>query len=103
MTDRWQQDRKAIRAIFLSRDTFVKRGELARHGGRAAMASPPRYSALILAANRDSLRATVLRCITPLLMARCNSGCASWKADWAAFLSPVSIAVSTFLTKVPTR
>src|SRR5437588_756186 len=55
------------------------------------------------AASRDNLRATVFRCITPFVVARCSSGWASCKADCAAFLSPVSIAVSTFLTKVRTR
>src|ERR1051326_5295335 len=60
-------------------------------------------SALIRAARRDSLRATVFLCITPFVVARCSSGCATLKADCAAVLSPVSIALSTFLTKVRTR
>jgi hypothetical protein len=55
------------------------------------------------AANRESLRATVFLCITPLVIARCSSGCASWYADCAADLSPEAIAVSTFLTNVRTR
>jgi hypothetical protein len=60
-------------------------------------------SALMRVASRDSLRDTVFLCITPLVIARCNSGRASWRADWAAPLSPPAIAVSTFLTKVRTR
>jgi hypothetical protein len=36
MTDRWQQDRNAIRAIFLSRDTFAKGEEIANSGDRIA-------------------------------------------------------------------
>jgi hypothetical protein len=60
-------------------------------------------SALMRAANRDSLRETVFLCSTPLVIARCSSGCASRKADCAAVLSPVEIAVSTFLTKLRTR
>src|SRR5438105_968203 len=55
------------------------------------------------AARRDSLRATVLLCITPFVVARCSSGCATLKADCATALSPVSIALSTFLTNVRTR
>src|SRR5437868_15003083 len=55
------------------------------------------------AARRDSLRATVFLCITPFVVARCNSGCAALKADCATVLSPVSIALSTFLTNVRTR
>src|SRR5947199_3770006 len=55
------------------------------------------------AARRDSLRATVFLCITPFVVARCSSGCATLKADCAVALSPVSIALSTFLTNVRTR
>jgi len=36
MTDRWQQDRNAIRAIFLSRDTFAKDEAIASCGDRIA-------------------------------------------------------------------
>src|SRR5207248_4569458 len=60
-------------------------------------------SALMRAARRDSLRATVFLCITPFVVARCSSGCATLKADCAVALSPVSIALSTFLTNVRTR
>lgn len=60
-------------------------------------------SALILAASRDSLRETVFLWSTPLVIARCSSGCANRRADCAVALSPVEIAVSTFLTKVRTR
>jgi hypothetical protein len=60
-------------------------------------------SALILAASRDNLRETVFLWSTPLVIARCSSGCANRKADCAVALSPVEIAVSTFLTKVRTR
>ena len=46
---------------------------------------PPRHcvgrdlgqSALMRAASRDSLRETVFLCSTPLVIARCSSGCAS--------------------------
>src|SRR5580704_15675486 len=55
------------------------------------------------AARRDNFRATVFRCSTPLVVARCNSGCARLKADCAAALSPVASALSTFLTNVRTR
>src|ERR1700732_3228132 len=60
-------------------------------------------SALIRVARRDSFRATVFRWSTRLVIARCSSGWASWNADLAASLSPLAIAVSTFLTKVRTR
>ena len=52
---------------------------------------------------RDTFREPVFLCSTPLVVARCNSGWASRKADCASSLSPVAIAVSTFLTKVRTR
>jgi hypothetical protein len=55
------------------------------------------------AASRDNFRETVFLWSTPLVIARCSSGCASRNADCAAVLSPVAIAVSTFLTKVRTR
>jgi hypothetical protein len=58
--------------------------------------------ALIRLARRDNFRATVFLCNTPLVVARCNSGCASWSADRAVSWSPSAIAISTFLTKVRT-
>jgi hypothetical protein len=61
------------------------------------------HRALMRAARRDSLRETVFLWSTPFVMARCSSGCARRKADCAACLSPLEIAVSTFLTKVRTR
>jgi len=60
-------------------------------------------SALIRAERRDSLRATVLAWMTPLPDARCSSGCAARSAAEADDLSPLAIAVSTFLTKVRMR
>jgi hypothetical protein len=60
-------------------------------------------NALIRADNRDSLRPTVLAWITPLPDARCISGWAARSASAAAGLSPLAIAVSTFLTKVRIR
>jgi hypothetical protein len=60
-------------------------------------------SALIRAASRDNLRETVFLWSTPLVIARCSSGCASRRADSAVALSPVAIAVSTLFTKVRTR
>ena len=45
---------------------------------RGIYAGPVRgQSALTRAASRDNLRATVFLCITPLVIARCSSGCAS--------------------------
>ena len=70
---------------------------------RASTMRFTRQSALIRAARRDSLRETVFLWRTPLVLARCSSGCASWNAVRAASLSPVAIAVSTFLTNVRTR
>jgi hypothetical protein len=60
-------------------------------------------SALIRAVKRDSLRPTVFAWITPLPDARCISGWAARSASAAADLSPLAIAVSTFLTKVRIR
>jgi hypothetical protein len=60
-------------------------------------------SVLIRADRRASLRATVLAWITPFPDARCISGCAARRASPAADLSPLAIAVSTFLTKVRMR
>jgi hypothetical protein len=60
-------------------------------------------SALIRVASRDNLRETVFLWSTPLVIARCSSGCASRRADAAVALSPVAIAASTFFTKVRTR
>src|SRR5277367_2252451 len=60
-------------------------------------------SALMRADSRDSLRAIVLACTTPLLAARCISGCASRSAACAAALSPPAMVVSTFLMKVRMR
>src|SRR5208283_3284539 len=70
-------------------------------------AVPPRRqvpaNALMRADSRDSLRDTVLACTTPLLAARCISGCAWRSASCAAALSPPAIVVSTFLMKVRMR
>src|SRR6266566_389932 len=77
----------------------LARGDSMPHISRSGGAQ----SALMRAARRDSLRATVFLCSTPLVVARCNSGWATRKADCASSLSPVAIAVSTFLTKVRTR
>jgi hypothetical protein len=60
-------------------------------------------SALMRADSRESLRAAVLRWITPLEAARCISGCAARNASAAAARSPPAIAASTFLTNVRTR
>lgn len=49
---------------------------------------------------RDSRRETVLRWVTPLIDARCISGCATLNASAATALSPPAIAVSTFFMKV---
>ena len=59
--------------------------------------------ALMRAARRDNLRDTVFLWRTPLVIARCSSGCAKRRAEVAVSLSPVAIAASTFLTKVRTR
>jgi hypothetical protein len=59
--------------------------------------------ALIRADNRESLRAIVLACTTPLPAARCSSGCAVRNASTATALSPLAIAVSTFLINVRMR
>jgi hypothetical protein len=48
------------------------------------------------AESRDSFRATVLRWNTPLVTARCSSGCAARNASCACALSPPEIACSTF-------
>ena len=79
-----------------------------RHLTEAALHYPmlrdcSRQRELIRTASRDSLREAVFLCITPFVIARCNSGWATCSADCAAVLSPVAIAVSTFLTKVRTR
>jgi len=50
-------------------------------------------SDLIRADRRDSFRATVLACATPLVLARCNSGCAAFRASAAADLLPLFDAV----------
>ena len=55
------------------------------------------------AESRDNLRATVLACTTPLVAARCNSGCAARKASCAADLSPDFTASSTLRKKLRTR
>ena len=60
-------------------------------------------SALMRLLKRDSLRAAVFLCTTPLPTLRCSSGCANLRADCAVARSPVAIAVSTFFTKVRTR
>src|ERR1051326_5622595 len=52
---------------------------------------------------RDSFRATVFACTTPLPDARCISGCAARSASLATCLSPLAIAVSTFFTNVRMR
>src|SRR5437764_9969939 len=89
--------------FFLARPaTPYKRRKLS-DGTNCRSRSNDAQSALMRAERRDSLRATVFRCITPFVVARCNSGSARRNADCAAFLSPVSIALSTFLTKVRTR
>ena len=74
-----------------------------RHSAADTIAANCDQSALILAASRDNLRETVFLWSTPLVIARCSSGCANRRADCAVALSPVEIAVSTFLTKVRTR
>src|SRR5882757_8806774 len=68
-----------------------------------ARSSSEAQRALMRPDRRDSLRATVFFCSTPLVMPRCISGCAALNASAAAALSPASIAVSTFLTKVRMR
>ena len=55
------------------------------------------------AERRDSFRATVFECVTPLPAARCISGCAARNACVAASLLPPAIATSTFLMKVRMR
>src|SRR5208282_1267281 len=60
-------------------------------------------SALIREDRREIFRDTVLACATPLVAARCNSGCAARNAAAAAALSPPAIAVSTSFTNVRTR
>src|SRR5438552_1474667 len=55
------------------------------------------------ALRRESLRATVFLCRTPFETPRCISGWAAMKAVFAAALSPLAIASSTFLTKVRMR
>ena len=59
--------------------------------------------ALMRADSRDTLREAVLRRRTPFVTPRMISGWAALRADCAAVLSPDSIAVSTFFTKVRTR
>lgn len=102
MTDRRQQDHGRPDGIFYR----VRRlPQLTKLDCSQARLSPEiRYcKTLIRAANRDNFRDTVLRCITPFVVARCNSGWATWNADCAAALSPLAIAVSTFFTKVRMR
>ena len=70
---------------------------------RSEIAPIPRQRALMRAASRDNLRDTVFLWSTPLVIARCISGCANRRANCAVSLSPVAIAASTFLTKVRTR
>src|SRR3954465_12237079 len=55
------------------------------------------------AESRDSLRATVLAWNTPLVAARCISGCAAFSASCACDLSPPAIACSTLRMKPRTR
>jgi hypothetical protein len=74
-----------------------------RHSAAEASARSLGQSALIRVASRDNFRETVFLWSTPLVIARCISGCASRRADSAVALSPVAIAVSTFFTKVRTR
>jgi hypothetical protein len=74
-----------------------------RHSAAHTIGAISGQSALIRVASRDNFRETVFLWSTPLVIARCSSGCANRRADCAVALSPVAIAVSTFLTKVRTR
>src|SRR5258708_2514588 len=58
-----------------------QRGWQSRRGAGRRGVEVPDYSALIRAAKRDNLRETVLRCMTPLVVARCSSGWALCSAD----------------------
>ena len=60
-------------------------------------------SALMREERRDSLRDTVSFLMTPLVTARCSSGCALLNASLAALLLPEAIASSTLRRKVLTR
>ena len=96
MSEPWQQDRNGNKTNLWHRSR--KPAEtLARIASRGRAGAGQR--ALMRVARRDSLRATVFLCRTPLVVARCSSGWASWKADWAAALSPVSIAALDLLDK----
>ena len=110
VSDSWQWDRRRNARIFFG---CGEPGPSSAYETRLVLACgiPPRngnspfsrQSALIRAASRDNLRDTVFLWSTPLVIARCSSGWASRKADRAVSLSPLAIAVSTFLTKVRTR
>src|ERR1700692_1140239 len=98
-----------LEANNISCDSQFTRNETAypRHracGGREYIASDQVLdSALIRADRREILRAIVLACTTPLVAARCISGCALRRASAATDLSPPAIAISTFLMKVRIR
>jgi hypothetical protein len=89
----------AATVTYPTRSSFVSPLQSTGAAGRGQ----PLANALIRAESRESLRETVLLCVTPLLAARCISGCAARNASPAARLSPLAIAASTFLTKVRMR
>jgi hypothetical protein len=60
-------------------------------------------TAFTRAESRESLRETMFAFSTPLVTARCNSGCAARKAACAASLSPLATAASMFRMAVCTR
>ena len=110
VSDSWQWDRRRNARIFFGSEARglrppVKPGPFSPAAFRRGTKTAPfsSQSALIRAASRDNLRDTVFLWSTPLVIARCSSGWASRKADRAVSLSPLAIAVSTFLTKVRTR
>ena len=70
-----------------------------------SVANPvPVVKALMRAASRDSLRATVFLCIAPFVVALCISGCATRRAVCAAVLVAAGLDRGLdLLTKVRTR